>query len=303
MQFGIVDLGTNSVRLFVYRQHESGELKLQLKRKEMVRLGDSVYETGKLNPLAIERTLDALQAFQDILERKKIDVVQAVATSAARCAKDGKDFCKLVRKKIGMDLRVISGKEEARLIAQGVTSNVKLGKDPVLLLDIGGGSTELSFCKGKKILQSASLKIGAASGQQLFLKKVPPRKSALIALEERVRELIDEKVPESPLDSIKYVLGSSGSIRAFNRILHGPAKTGSRFSRDELKSILKTLKKAEREEILLIPGIEARRADLITSAGVILKTFLDVYGIKKVRSTRFALKDGLLAEMLQQDEA
>src|SRR4051794_25043244 len=164
MRLAIIDLGTNSVRFDVH-QISSSSLKPGLSEKRlhreklMVRLGQNVFTRGKLDPAAMARTVEAFRSFSRTLRDLKVDRVLAFATSALREASDSTKLIERVRARTGIELRVISGVEEARLIALGFLANTSPPEERFGLIDIGGGSTEVSIIKNKETLHSTSFNL------------------------------------------------------------------------------------------------------------------------------------------------
>ena len=165
MKLAVVDLGTNSIRLFIYDLSPEREPENLFHTKEIIRLGEGLYPDMTLKEPAKQRCLDVLRSFADIMAGFNVDRVSAVATSALREANDGKMFLQKLIAETGVPLKIISGENEAQLIARGVlnTSNCKSGK--TVIVDLGGGSTEIIFCSGSSCDFCISLPIGAVRGQ------------------------------------------------------------------------------------------------------------------------------------------
>ena len=295
MRVAIIDLGTNSVRLFVYELMNSGQFRELYHKKIMVRLGDNLFATGFLDQEAVQRTLIAFKELAASIAKFKVEQVQAVGTSAMREAKDSSDIIKSIFDQTGIKLSVISGDREAALIANGILANSKLPSGPVALVDIGGGSTEVTLTDNGEILSSVSLPIGAARGQQMFLKTVPPQVGGESALREKVNDLLIPRVGHRA----ELVIGSSGSIRAIGE-LYQRRKSRHTFPRSFLKQMIAELMPLKRDQIAKIKGIKEKRADLILSAIVVLDQVCECLGSRRVRPTNYALKDGILAA-LQKD--
>ncbi|MEO5970726.1 MAG: hypothetical protein ABIQ95_12440, partial [Bdellovibrionia bacterium] len=179
MRIGIIDLGTNSVRFDIHSVTPPGEAHLLHREKLMIRLGEGVFLDGKLDPHAIRRAVHAFMSFKNTAERFQVEKIVAFATSALREAKDAVHLIDRIRQKTQIEIRIISGEEEAKLIALGILSHESF-KGRYGLIDIGGGSTEISICHNKNILNSASFPLGAARLQQVFLKTSPPKSTIKI---------------------------------------------------------------------------------------------------------------------------
>ncbi|RYZ70072.1 MAG: hypothetical protein EOP09_06640, partial [Proteobacteria bacterium] len=162
MRVAIIDLGTNSVRFDVHQFGPKNLKQLLHREKMMVRLGQGVFATGKLNREAIRRTVLAFQSFQKTSGEMRVDRMVAFGTAALREAGDGQIFVETIKEKTGIEIQVISGAEEARLIALGVLKNEKRAKGRHGLIDIGGGSTEITICLDKTPVVGASFSLGTA---------------------------------------------------------------------------------------------------------------------------------------------
>src|SRR5436190_1618679 len=184
--FAAVDIGSNSVRLKISRlvAHRLVEIH---EDREVTRLGESVFRSGFLSPEAIALTVKVLRRFHRAAQRAGADSVRVVATSALRDARNSRAFLEWVRSATGWSVEIISGVEEARLIHLGLTSTLRVRSSPVLMIDLGGGSCELTISKKGHIQETVSLPLGAVRLTNDFLHHDPPRKSEL----RQLRSLID----------------------------------------------------------------------------------------------------------------
>src|SRR3954469_10895994 len=194
MRLGVIDLGTNSVRFDVHQIGADGELQRLHRKKLMVRLGQGAFVSRKLDREAVGRTLDAFARFKRVATHLKTEKIIAFGTAALREVSDREQLIELIKRSTGIHLRVITGAEEAQLIALGILSNEKLTPSRVALVDIGGGSTEISICRGRKGLHSHSFPLGAARLQQLYLKRSPPNASSVVEMREHIRATLQSKM-------------------------------------------------------------------------------------------------------------
>ena len=172
--FAAIDIGTNSIRLAVVK-NESGQRLLTLaQHREAVRLGEGEFETGELTPEAIRRGVLVVAKFVEVARGFGADQIVAFATSAVREAENREDFIQRVRDEAGIEVRVISGLEEARLIWSGVSSGVDLGDRKAILIDIGGGSTEIIIGNAQEHLMLDSLKLGCIRLSNHFFSSPEP---------------------------------------------------------------------------------------------------------------------------------
>ncbi len=295
MRVGIIDLGTNSVRFDVQEIRPGKKPRRLHREKLMIRLGQGVFLEGKLDSSAVRRTIQAFVSFKKTASILKVDKILAFGTSALREASDSADLLEKIRSKAGMDVRVIQGGEEAKLIAQGILANEKGLQGRFALVDIGGGSTEISVCQGSKILQSASFPLGTARLQQIFLKTSPPKREPIEALRRYVRSTILSKTIAEEWPKVPKVIGSSGTVRALAKTLK--KTNGSKATpRKELSKLVKSMSAMTTTQLLGIPGMEAKRVDMILAGAILLEEAMNSLGAKEVRATNYSLREGILDE-------
>ena len=269
MRVGVIDLGTNSARLFIYDISSKGTPRKRHRQKIAIRLGENLFAGGKFDPKAFQRAVAAFDDFKKTIDTFAPDEVRAVATSAMREAADREDLIAVIAERTGIKIQVISGAEEARLIALGITTFVDLPNLPLILLDLGGGSAEVTLCTGKIVHSGASLPLGAARGQQLYLQTQPPKDGGIEALRAAVRKELAKSFSKLPWPKADLAIGSSGSLRSFSEWHHRVA-WGRIFPRSFLQEQIETVKNYSREQIAALPGIEVKRADLMLAAAVVL---------------------------------
>ena len=187
--FAAIDIGSNSCRLKIARV-VAHQLKTVAEDREVTRLGASVFESGLVSPEAMASTLRALKRFQRAVQSHGVDQIRVVATSAMRDARNGAAFQAWVKAETGWNLEIISGLEEGRLIHLGVMSNEPGTSGRVLLLDLGGGSCEITLSEHKRIVETISLPLGAVRLTEQFLDTDPAPKDGL----ERMSRLIGREL-------------------------------------------------------------------------------------------------------------
>src|SRR6185437_4708301 len=275
MRVAIIDLGTNSVRFDVHQIGPGNRVTRLHREKLMVRLGQNLFVGGKLDAGAVRRTLQAFTSFNQTARDLQVTKIVAFGTSALREAADSDRLLNLIRSRTGIDVRVISGEEEARLIASGILSNEKVpAKERFALVDIGGGSTEICICRGHEVLFAESFALGTARLQQVFLKSSPPpqpKRGEMPPAEQlrrHIRSILLPKMISEEWPRVARVLGSSGTIRAICRI-NKRTGGGKTVDAKDLKKLVKNMSAMTTTQLLGVPGMEARRVDMIL-AGAIL---------------------------------
>ncbi len=301
MRLAIIDLGTNSVRFDVVELRNDGDEAVRLYREKlMIRLGEGVFLKRRLDPKVVETCVLAFQSFRRTMDDFRVNRVVAFGTAALRVARDGDRFIKLLKSRSGISLKVISGDEEARLIARGILKNEANLRGRFALIDIGGGSTEISICQGREVLHSASFPLGTASLQQVFLKTIPPdlESGSIENLRRHIRSMLVYKFVSEEWPSVKRVLGSSGTVRAVARL--NRRHFGADIVRKrELGELVEKMKSRSRDELARIPGMESRRLDMILAGAILLQEAMQALNAEKVEPTEYSLRDGILDQELE----
>jgi exopolyphosphatase/guanosine-5'-triphosphate,3'-diphosphate pyrophosphatase len=299
MRFAIIDLGTNSVRFDVHQVGPGQKLRALHREKVMVRLGQGAFVSGKLDPAAISRTLFAFERFRSILDRLKVTRVRAFGTSALREVKDRDEFLKAIRDKTGIEVRVISGSDEARLIALGVLENERAsGPGKYALIDIGGGSTEVCICSGKKVLHAVSLELGTARLQQLFLKRSPPDPRSVDMLRAHIRSTVYSVFVAQRWPTVPLIVGSSGTVKTLSKILTTES-TLKAFSRKSLSLLVGRMTEMNTSELLDVHGMDPKRVDMIVAGSLLLEECALALKARDIRATEYSLRDGIVLEELK----
>lgn len=297
--FAAVDIGANSVRLKIARL--SGKrLRVVHEDREVTRLGASVFRTGQLAPAAMAHTIEVLQRFHKTAQRYAPEAVRVVATSALRDAHNRAAFTEWVRSATGWRVEIISGLEEGRLIHLGLLANTRLGGRDLLLVDLGGGSCELTRSRGGHIRQMVSLPLGAVRLTGEFLRHDPPKKKEVRRLEEYIAQQLGRVAPKLAGGRGRTMIATSGTAAA----LAGAArvKTGKKVVSDEVSRratlrLAKSLAEMSRAERAEVAGIGPRRSEIIVAGAAVFAHLLTVAGLRGFRYSPLGLRDGLLAQM------
>ena len=219
MRIAALDVGSNSFHLMVAEVETGGTIKVLDRAKEMVRLGRLDAAKGVIPPDVFRRGLDALKALRRIADRHKVDALVAVATSAVREAQNGGEFVRAARDEAGIDVRVIRGDEEARLIYLGARGSLDLGKRRVALFDLGGGSLEVILADAQELYFTASLKLGVIRLAESYPCADPPTSRERALLAERVRAMLEPVVSRVRAMGFDFVAFTSGTASALASVL------------------------------------------------------------------------------------
>ena len=308
MRLAIIDLGTNSIRFDIQEvsTNRSGAVmhRRLYREKTMVRLGQNLFLDGKLSEESKRRTLQAIQSFRSTMDALEVDQTVAFGTAALRDASDGDAFLEQIKNATEIDFRIISGAEEASLIAKGILANqASLPKGTFALIDIGGGSTEVSLCKGKQVLFAYSFNLGVAKLQQVFLKTQPPLKNKkhdpVLELRNFIKSVVLPKILIERWPKASVIIGSSGSVVALAKLVNKDKDTGIKpFDRKDLSRTVALIQNKTSAELLSMRGMEAKRVDMILAGGILLDELAELLGSKQIRTTEFSLRDGILEDSL-----
>jgi exopolyphosphatase/guanosine-5'-triphosphate,3'-diphosphate pyrophosphatase len=269
-----------------------------LHRSVITRLGEGLQRSGEISPDAAERTLAALKEFRALAEERGVEILQAVGTLALRSAKNGPAFVERCARETGLEIRIISGEEEARLSFQGAAGASKAGQ--VLGIEIGGGSTQIMVGTHAKLHASWSLAMGAVVLTEEFLKTDPPAADEMLAMSAAIRRHLQNVIARTGKDG--ELVGIGGTVSAILTLLrkndggdprefHQTSVPFETLSALSIHLSLKTV--AERERM----GIEKGRADIITAGAWILSAAMSHLEATSLRASAHGLRHGLLIEM------
>ncbi|MBW2242140.1 MAG: Ppx/GppA family phosphatase [Deltaproteobacteria bacterium] len=288
---GAIDVGTNAVRLEIVRAHPDGVLETLHYERAAVRPGDGVFESGIMQDVVADRLVGTLQRFASRCERHDAEV-RAVATSALRNARNADAVLHRVRTQAGIALEVISGREEARLICLGVCQG-RPADERALVLDIGGGSTEVALAKGGQPTQLWSVQLGAVQLTEMFGAAEGVGKKKVALMRAHAKQVINEGIGEAIEEAPDVVFGSSGTIRAVTEFACA-GETAQVDAKDLAAAVRKliAMNAAERLE-----RFTERRADIIVAGGVILESLLVALGLSSVVAVNRGLRNGILIDL------
>ena len=301
-----IDIGTNSVRLLVVRLNPNHSYSILSQQKQQVRLGEGEFEKDEILPEAIERLVIVCRKLSDLARTFKTDEFVAVATSAMREATNQHEVLHLLRQEALLDVRVISGQEEARLIYLGVSSGIHLGDRQAFFIDIGGGSTEIAIGDERDYRYLESFKLGAIRLSNLYLSETinhPVSQEQFRKIQQHIKDAIIHSVQKVRGEKPDFAIGSSGTIMNLAEIAHrtlhqnGNIKEPVLFYKD-LKKVVDLLCSLPLEERRKIPGINPERADIIIAGAAILDLFMKELDLDSITTTGRGLQDGLLVDYL-----
>jgi exopolyphosphatase / guanosine-5'-triphosphate,3'-diphosphate pyrophosphatase len=298
-RIAVADLGTNSTRLLVAQIGPDGALEEVVRRTQVTRLGDGVDASGRLADDAMERVFTTLEGYRQLADEHGADRRVAVATSAVRDADNGEEFEQGVRERAGFDIRTISGDEEARLTFLGATAT-RDGRDPTLVVDIGGGSTEYVVGRpGEAPSFHVSTRLGSVRQTERHLSTDPPDAGQLEALARAAREIMVSDTPAEVREAVKEgiaVAGTATTMAAIDQALepYDSARThGFRLGLANCELILERLARIPADERRQVAGLHPDRAPTIVAGAVILVESMRVFGLESMEASEADILQGV----------
>ena len=305
-----IDIGTNSIHMVIVRvQPQLPAFTIIAKERDTVRLGDRCFQTGNLKPELMERAIAALRRCKQLAVSYNADQTIAVATSAVREASNGREFLQRVQRELNLSVDLISGQEEARRIYLGVLSGMELNNRPHVIIDIGGGSTELILGDSYEPRFLSSTKVGAVRLSAEYITTDPISAQEFQYLYAYIRGML-----ERPIDELKaflnkgewvQLLGTSGTIETLASI-HAREKlgvvpsplTGYRLTRGDITEMLQRFTNLNYQQRCEIPGLSAQRAEIILAGTMILYEVMVMLNLDSLIVGERALREGIIVDWM-----
>jgi len=301
-RIAVVDLGTNSTRLLVANVLDGRVEELE-RRTEITRLGERVDSAGKLSSAAMKRVYETVESYRKLIDKHSADRVVGVATSAVRDATNGEEFSKELAERYGVETRTISGDEEARLSFVGATSDRPQGGDPLLVIDIGGGSTEFVLGRpGSDPTFHVSTGAGSVRQTERHLTDDPPTDDQLSAVAGEVAAIIEAELPREVRREAAAgiaVAGTATQLAAVDQRLeeYDPERVHGyrldRYAVEEILAHLASLPLAERREIV---GLHPARAPTIVAGALILAEAMQAFDFDWIETSEADILHGAALE-------
>ncbi|MCU1458325.1 MAG: exopolyphosphatase [Actinomycetia bacterium] len=309
MRIAALDLGSNSFHLLVAEVQPDGTFVPLVREKEMLRLGDAVSRHGSIPPDRLEQAITCVRRMGQIAEAAGATEIAAVATSAVRSAANGDEFVDRVETEAGIKVEVISGLREATLIFGAIRAAVVLEPPPALCFDLGGGSVEIAVGDTNGLRWATSERLGVARLTADHVHSDPIGRDDLRQLRKHlertlqpVAEIVRPMVPG-------LVVGSSGTLEDIARMVAARRKADVpqslnqfTFSREEFLSLLEVVVGSTSSERRKLPGLDARRVDLIVAGAQFLASSMDCFGFDELTISEWALREGLLLDVIGQHD-
>ncbi|NET02777.1 MAG: Ppx/GppA family phosphatase [Sphaerospermopsis sp. SIO1G2] len=305
-----IDIGTNSLHMVVVKIEPTlPSFTMIAKEKETVRLGDRNLETGELKPEVVKKAIACLGRFQGLAKSLEAESIIAVATSAVRESPNGKSFIHTVETELGLNVDLISGQEEARRIYLGVLSGMEFNHQPHVIVDIGGGSTELILGDSQEPRSLTSTKVGAVRLTSEFITSDPVSDQEFQYLKAYARGMLERSIEDvfSHLqeNEIPQLVGTSGTIETI-AIIHAKEKmgivpstlNGYQFSFQDLRTWVTRLRRMNNVERAAVSGMPEKRSEVILAGAIILQEVMSLLNVESIVLCERSLREGVIVDWM-----
>jgi len=303
-KIAVIDLGTNTFHLLI-ANITGMDYEILVRERISVRIGENGINKGYITKNAQSRALKALKVFKNLIDQHQVEKVYATATSAIRNAKNGRELKEKIREETSIDINIISGDAEAEYIYHGVKTALPIGPQVSLIMDIGGGSVEFIICNENEIFWKQSFEIGAQRLLDLFHYHDPIYKEEIVKLNEYLEERLQPLFDAVNLYLPKTLIGSSGTFDTLVEINSYVTKENRNITQeesilpmDEYYRIHHDIISKPRAERMEIPGMIEMRVEMIVVASLLIKYIIEKLGIRDIRISAFALKEGVLYSII-----
>jgi len=305
-RFGVIDVGTNSVKFVIGERREDGEWRTVVDRAEVTRLGEGLDRSGELNEEPIGRTVEAIAVMAEEAGRAEVVAVTAVGTAGLRIARNSDAFVEAVRERTGIEVEIISGDEEARLAYVAVTADMGLGTGSLVLFDTGGGSSQFTFGRGQQVEERFSVDVGAVRFTERFgLDGVVSDETLAQALDAIASDL--ERLDGRPTpDQLVGIGGAVTNLAAVEHELehYDPnVVRGTVLDRAEVDRQIELYRTRTADERRELAGLQPKRAEVILAGACVVRTVLEKLGCDSLIVSDRGLRHGLLEERFGRETA
>ncbi|MGQ1787034.1 MULTISPECIES: Ppx/GppA phosphatase family protein [unclassified Saccharicrinis] len=306
MQIAIIDLGTNTFNLLIANVNKDNNYTILLETKYPAKIGKGGINNKTITPEAFERGFTALQTHLDTINEYRVESIHCFATSAIRSADNGEEFVSAVKEKFNLDIKVIQGSKEAELIYDGVKQVVPIGKEKVLIMDIGGGSTEFIIANRDGIVWKHSFDLGAARMLDQVQPSEPIKESEVKHVKEIIAENLGLLFDELKKHEICKLIGSSGSfdtIAAMIAAVEHPyldmsKLTSYQINKEHFEHLHAKYLNSNIQERLKMKRMDPHRVEMIVLATIFIKFMVEHLRLNELYQCNYALKEGAIYQIL-----
>ena len=297
-RYGVIDLGTNTFHLLICEQQSNGVLSELFRERIFVKLGENGIQTIGAAPF--QRALDALHRFKVTIKQFEVENIKAFGTAALRTASNGNLFINKVKEETGINIELIQGDEEARLIHLGVIQAVPLNEENGLIMDIGGGSVEFILANDREVIWAQSFPIGVSVLFNNFHKTDPITSEEIKVIENYLESTLEPLFDKLTSHEAPVLIGASGTFDVLD-ILLSNQRISSIHSIVEVADffpLYRQFLKTSLKERLQIDNLPESRAEMIIVALILINLVLQKANIRRISVSAYAMKEGMLHEMV-----
>ena len=305
-----IDIGSHTARLLIARRIEGhGLFQPLIRKRAYIRLAEGFDDSGKeiIRPEAVDRTIVALRYFASMAEIFDVHKINAVATGVMRRAANRETLINLIYEQTGIKTTIVSGEKEARLTGEGALHCLDINRGPLIIFDLGGGSTEFIFINEENT-SVRSVPLGAMLLTQRFLTSDPPEIEELEAIKTHVNEVLEKAFPENAYTGNDYLMaGTGGTVTTLSAMIHhieikniSPGRmNGLILRREGIEDLFTRIKTMAFGDRLKLPGMDQGRADVILAGSVVVISILHFFKIFQMVVSLSDLLEGILIDYLQ----
>ena len=305
-RFAFIDIGTNTILCLIAELKNDGSFDVLDDLAEITRLGQGVHQTGRISPEGEERSLKVLQRYLERCKRLNVEEIIAVGTSALRDARNSAEVRARFKEQLGLDVRVISGDEEAAYSFLAVQQGLPLNRSELLVVDVGGGSTEFIRGNAAGVVEAISINVGSVRLTEQFLHSDPVQteecEKMVVAIEKELTRLPDQWLKDSSILTLVGIAGTFTTLSAVEKKLvcytHGEVH-GSRLTLIEVRRQVALFQGKTITERKAIPGLEPKRADVILAGACLIERIMTLFHSERVIVSDQGVRYGLLHECLK----
>jgi exopolyphosphatase/guanosine-5'-triphosphate,3'-diphosphate pyrophosphatase len=282
--------------LYIAEKNSNGKFKSVINLSEITRLGNNLHNTGILNNVAIQKSLEVIKNYKKICDENNVSEIAAVGTMALRTALNSNEFTKQAENETGIKIEIITGEEEARLSYIALKEGIGIARES-LAFDIGGGSTEFIYADSFSIKKRFSINIGAIKFTESYLKSNPPTNEEILDAETSINQEISSLNLNK---NIQILAGMGGTVTNLAAVKHEMLSynpdiiQGSVITMEDLQNQIRDFSSTTLEERKNIPGLEPKRADVILAGALIIKSILINSGKDSFIVSDFGIRHGLM---------
>lgn len=298
--YGVIDIGSNTIRLSIY-QVVNQELRQMFNKKNVTGLAGYIDPTGYMSERGIEKAIQVLHEFKQLLKELALQEVFVFATASLRNIKNTEEVLTILQEKSGFAIRILSGKEEALFDYYGAVQTSIA--DEGILVDIGGGSTELVIYSGRKAVVAESIPIGSLNMYGRFVSELIPSKDEIKKIRKATKQALDTVLLPQDLISTAILCGVGGTLRSAcklnNDLFHEPVEN-RQFPEERIEMMLKMLSDGKKNSLTKILQVVPERIHTVLPGMAILDTMLKYYHVETININDYGVREGYLYAQLQQ---